>query len=92
MNPEHYRRYARLLVEHGLGLRPRQPLYVYGQVAHRELIALVTEVAYGAGSGRVETRLFDPVQKAALIRHGRLEDIELSHTENQGSRATSPRG
>lgn len=83
MNDEHRRRYARLLVELGVGLRPRQPLYVYGQVAHRELVALLTEMAYEAGSGPVETRLYDPLQQAALIRHGRLEDIELCHSQDQ---------
>ncbi len=79
MNEEHFRRYAELLVKVGVNLRPGQPLYVYGQVAHRRLIALLTEVAYQSGSGAVETRLFDGLQRAALIRHGRIEDIELCH-------------
>ncbi len=83
MNQEHFRRYARLLVHSGIGLRPAQPLYIYGQVAHRRLIALLTEVAYRAGCGLVETRLLDPLQHAALIRHGRLEAIELCHSEDQ---------
>ncbi len=30
----------------------------------------------------VETRLLDPLQHAALIRHGRLEAIELCHSED----------
>ncbi len=83
MNEEHRRRYAQLLVRRGVGLRPGQPLYVYGQVAHCHLMALLTEGAYQAGGGRVETRLFDPLQLAALVRHGRLEDIELCHTGDQ---------
>jgi aminopeptidase len=83
MNEQHAKRYAQLLVKHGVDLRPGQPLYVFGQVAHRHLIALLTEVAYEAGSGPVETRLFDSLQQAALIRHGRLEDIALCHTETQ---------
>ncbi len=83
MNKEYWRRYAQLLVRRGVGLRPGQPLYVYGQVAHRRLMALLTEVAYQAGGGRVETRLFDPLQQAALVRHGRLEDIELCHARDQ---------
>ena len=80
---EHWRRYAELLIHCGVGLRPDQPLYIYGQVAHRRLIALLTEVAYRAGGGRVETRMRDPLQLAALIRHGRLKDIELYHTKDQ---------
>jgi aminopeptidase len=83
MNEEHSWRYARLLVELGVGLRRRQPLYVYGQVAHRELVAMLTEVAYEAGSGPVATRFFDPLQHSALIRRGRFEDIELCHVEDQ---------
>ena len=83
MNEEHFRRYAELLVKAGVNLRQGQPLYVYGQVAHRRLIALLTEIAYQNGSGAVETRLFDTLQRAALIRHGRVEDIELCHSEDQ---------
>ena len=83
MNEEHLARYAQLLVKLGVDLRPRQPLYIYGQVAHRQLIAHLTEVAYREGSGPVETRLLDPLQNAALIRAGRFEDIELIHTEAQ---------
>ncbi len=83
VNPQHLKRYAQLLVEHGVALRPGQPLYVYGQVAHRRLMALVTEIAYRAGGGPVEPRFFDPLQQAALIRHGRIEDVELGHAEFQ---------
>ncbi len=83
MNEEHWRRYARILVHCGVGPRRGQPLYVYGQVAHRGLMALLTEVAYRAGCGVVETRLFDPLQQAALVRHGRIEAIELYHSEDQ---------
>lgn len=83
MNEEHSWRYARLLVELGVSLRPRQPLYVYGQVAHRELVAMLTEVAYAAGSGLVEARFFEPLQRSALIRRGRFEDIELCHVQDQ---------
>ena len=83
MNQEHLRCYARLLVEHAVALRRGQPLYVYGQVAHRHLMAMVTELAYQAGGGPVETRLFDPLQQATLVRHGRFEDIELWHTRDQ---------
>ena len=79
MNEAHWRSYAQLLVRSGVGLRPGQPLYVYGGVAHRRLMALLTEAAYEAGGGRVETRLLDPLLTAALVRHGRLEDIELHH-------------
>ncbi len=83
MNEENWRRYARLLVRCGVGLRPGQPLYVYGEVAHRHLMALLTEAAYEAGGGRVETRLLDPLLKVALVRHGRFEDIELCHAADQ---------
>ena len=79
MTKEHWRRYAQLLVRCGVGLRPGQPLYIHGEVAHRRLMALLTEAAYEAGGGRVETRLLDPLLVAALVRHGRLEDIELYH-------------
>ncbi len=83
MNEEHFQRYARILVRSGVGLRRKQPLYVYGQVAHRRLMALLTEVAYLAGCTVVETRLVDPLQQAALVRHGRIEAVELHHSEDQ---------
>ncbi len=83
MNEVHFKRYAQILVHSGVGLRPSQPLYIYGQVAHRRLMALLAEVAYQAGCGLVETRLLDPLQHAALIRHGRLEAIELCYSETQ---------
>lgn len=83
MNEEHARRYAELLIRRGVDLRPNQPLYVYGNLAHREMVALLIEAAYQAGSGPVRTRLHDSLQHIALIRHGRLEDVELCHAELQ---------
>jgi len=83
MNEEHARRYAELLIRRGVGLRPNQPLYVYGNLAHRQMVVFLIEAAYQAGSGPVRTRLHDSLQHLALIRYGRLEDVDLCHAELQ---------
>lgn len=76
-------RYARLLVQVGAGLRPDQNLYILCEPAHRELALAVAEAGYQAGAGHVATFVSDPRQHALLIRHGRLEHIELAHFEEQ---------
>ena len=82
MNEAHLDRYARLLVEHGAGLRPDQQLYVRGEVAHRDLALRVAEAAYDLGAAAVHIRLKDPLQEAQLIRRGRLEQVALFHDRN----------
>lgn len=80
MNEQHLQRYAEILVEHGAGLRPGQPLFIYTEVAHRDLALRVGEAAYDRGSGLVRFWISDPLQQSLMIRRGRLEDIELSRT------------
>ncbi|MEM8932255.1 MAG: aminopeptidase [Acidobacteriota bacterium] len=72
-------RYARLLVEHAAGLRDGQALYIFGEIAHRDLALRIAEIGYDAGAGHVSTFLQDPRQLAQLVRRGRLERIELAH-------------
>ena len=83
MNQEHLDRYARLLVEHGAGLRRDQQLYIRGEVAHRDLAHRVAEAAYDLGAGAVHIRLKDPLHEAQLIRRAREEQLALFHDRNQ---------
>ncbi len=79
MNEEHFDRYARLLVEHGAGLRPGQELYLRGEVAHRDLVLRIADAAYDAGAAAVHFRLKDPLILAQLARRGRREHLALYH-------------
>ncbi len=81
MKEEHLDRYARILVEHAVGLRQGQRLDVYGELIHREFGLRVGEAAYAAGAGRVRYRLTDPQETAQLIRHGSPEQIVLKVLE-----------
>ncbi|MCP3956418.1 MAG: aminopeptidase, partial [bacterium] len=83
MNEQHLDRYARLLVEHGAGLRPDQQLYVRGEAAHRDLALRVAEAAYDLGAAAVHIRLKDPLEEAQLIRRARSEQLALFHDRNQ---------
>ncbi len=79
MNQAHLKRYARLLVEHGAGLRPGQEVFVHTERAHRELALLVGEAAYDRGASAVSYWIKDPLVTAQVIRRGQLERIELHH-------------
>ncbi len=83
MNETHLDRYARLLVEHGAGLRRDQELYLRGEIAHRDLALRVAEAAYDLGAGAVHIRLKDPLEEAQLIRRAREEQLALYHDRNQ---------
>lgn len=84
MNHETQRqRYASLLVNHGAGLASQQPLFIHGEVAHRDLALRVAEAAYDAGGGAVSFHLIDPLQRALIIRRGRPEEVELIHEEDR---------
>ena len=82
MNEQHLDRYARLLVEHGTGLRKDQQLYVRGEIAHRHLALRIAEAAYDLGAGAVHFRLKDPLEEAQLIRRAREEQLALHHDRN----------
>ncbi|MCP4658065.1 MAG: aminopeptidase, partial [bacterium] len=76
-------RYARILVEHAIGLREGQPLFIYCELIHRDFALRVGEAAYSAGAGQVRYRLLDPLETAQLIRRGRDEQIALFYVEYQ---------
>ncbi len=76
-------RYARILVEVGAGLRRDQPLFILSEAAHREAALAVAAAGYAAGAGRVQIFTTDVREQAMLIRHGRLEEIEMAHAAEQ---------
>lgn len=83
MKEKHLQRYAEILVEHGAGLRQGQTLFIHAEVAHRDLVRRIAEAAYDRDAGLVRTWLNDPLLQAQLVRHGRLEDVELGRAEEQ---------
>lgn len=83
MNRLCFERYARLLVEVGVGLQVDQPLFIWTEAAHRELALQVAEAGYRVGAATVSIFTTDPHVDALLIRHGRLEQIEIAHGEEQ---------
>jgi aminopeptidase len=76
---EHLKRYARLLVEVGVGLRPGQQLFVHGGVIHAVLARCVEAAAIEVGGGRVHISLTDPLQTAQLISTGNRDLIGWYH-------------
>ncbi|NJL27055.1 MAG: aminopeptidase [Thermoanaerobaculia bacterium] len=84
MNENYLDRYAQILVQHALGLRPGQRLDVWGELIHRDFALRIGEAAYSAGAGQVRYRLVDPLEAAQLIRRASPEQIALHYLENRG--------
>lgn len=82
-NDQALQRYARLLVEHGAGLRSGQPLFIHGERAHRDLALRVAEVAYDLGAPFVSFRLPDPLEQAQLIRRGRPDAVHMAFEDQR---------
>lgn len=53
-------RYARLIVELGLGLKPGQDLFVDSHFVHAPLVRRIARVAYERGARHVDARYVDP--------------------------------
>lgn len=79
MEREQTRRYARLLVEHGVTLRPGQRLFVRCETIHRRLALAIAEAAYDLGASAVDHGWSDPLEKAMLARRARPEAIAVYH-------------
>ncbi len=79
MNSTHLKHYARLLVEHGAGVRADQEVFVHGERIHRDLALHVGEAAYDLGARAVNYWFKDPLVSAQRIRRGQMERIELGH-------------
>lgn len=78
-----FNRYARILVEHAIDLRPKQRLAICGELGHRELALRIGEAAYSAGAGQVAYRLFDPQITSQIIRRAERDQIVLHQLETQ---------
>jgi aminopeptidase len=73
---ERLSRYADLVVNVGLGLRPKQPLLINAFVEHIPLVRTVTRAAYAAGSGPVDVRYDDIHALKARVELGREETLD----------------
>lgn len=67
------RRYAQLVVRHGLNVQPGQLVNISGEVLHRPLAALIVEEAYRRGASFVNVELVDPLHLRTRILHSRSE-------------------
>ncbi|WKZ56760.1 MAG: aminopeptidase [Bdellovibrionota bacterium] len=74
-NPELLRRYAELIVQHGLNVQPSQYVNIGGEVCHRELAYLVAEESYKRGAAYVHIDLVEPRALCARIRLGSSESF-----------------
>ena len=83
MNETHLNRYARILVEHGAGLQKDQNLFINAEIVHRDLVLKVAEMGYEQGARSVSIQLFDPRQKAQMIRRASPENIEMAHEKER---------
>ncbi len=85
MERQNIRRYARLLVEHGVALRPGQRLFIRCETVHRRLALAIAEAAYDLGAAAVDHWWSDPLEKAMLARRGRPEAIAVYHQRDHDS-------
>ena len=67
------RRYAQLVVQHGLNVQPGQLVNVSGEVLHRPLVGLIVEEAYRRGASYVNVELVDPLHLRTRILHSRSQ-------------------
>ncbi len=86
--------YARLIVAHGVNLRPGQTLVMTVPAEHYEFARLLQEEAYACGAGKVEIEFTDPVtqrnnylyaseRKLSEVRESEI----LKYRETQGEQA-----
>jgi len=68
-NLDHYKKlYAEVLIKIGVNLQPGESLYISTELAHREMISLITDAAYKAGARFVEVNWnFEPLTKSRLL-------------------------
>lgn len=67
------RRYAELVVRHGLNVQPGQLVNISGEVIHRSLAGLIVHEAYKLGAGYVHVELIDPLTLRTRILHSHSE-------------------
>ncbi len=82
-NERNLDRYARILAEHGAGLREGREAFVRGEVAHRDLVLRVAEAAYDCGAKAVHIWLNDPLAHAQVIRRASPEQIDIYRRDEQ---------
>lgn len=70
-------RYAELLVRTGVNLQPGQGLVVRAELAHAELVRLVTAAAYDAGALYVDVLWSDDLTQTARMRHSTADGFDF---------------
>jgi aminopeptidase len=75
MNEHELRRYARVILEVGVGLRPGQDLAVNAYVEHAAFARILCDEAYRAGAELVDVWYWDPHAKLARLTHAPSESL-----------------
>ena len=69
------RRYAHVILEVGVALRPGQDLAVNAHLAHADFVAILCDEAYRRGAALVDVWYWDPHTKLARLEHAPLETL-----------------
>ena len=76
MTPEErLTRYAKLVVEIGANVQPRQRVQVTADIAHAPVVRAVTEQAYLSGARRVDVEYFDRYVRRSMLQHAPAETL-----------------
>jgi aminopeptidase len=75
MTTDELDRYARVVLEVGLDLRPGKVVAVNAMVEHAPLVRALCEQAYGLGARYVDVWYWEPQGKAARLRHAPTETL-----------------
>lgn len=70
-------RYADLLVSYALNIQPGQPLFIFGEIAHRDLAVRMAKIAYQRGAKFVQLDLQPPELLKERIELSREEDLAV---------------
>jgi aminopeptidase len=75
MNERELRRYARVILEVGVALRPGQDLAINAYVEHADFARILCDEAYRAGAELVDIWYWDPHAKLARLSHAPRESL-----------------
>src|SRR5947207_10238287 len=75
MTEHELRRYAAVILEVGVALRPGQDLAVNAHLAHKDFARLLCDEAYRRGAALVDLWYWDPHTKRARLEHAPIETL-----------------
>jgi aminopeptidase len=75
MTQDELRRYARVILEVGIGLRPGQDLAVNAHLEHAYFARILCDEAYRRGAALVDVWYWDPHAKLARLEHAPIDTL-----------------